>query len=313
MFPTPILFLVFNRPETTRRVFEVIRQREPAYLFIAADGPRAGNEADDADCRQVKEVVSRIDWPCDVKYLYRAQNLGCKLAVSSAITWFFEHVEEGIILEDDCLPDPGFFDFCQTLLEYYRENPAVMHISGDNFQFGKQRGAASYYFSSLVHVWGWASWRRAWHSYDVNMSDWPRFKNSDRFGDLFGHRETVIQYWKHILDKVYEGKIDTWDYQWQYHVWNQGGFAVIPNVNLVSNIGFGSQATHTRDMNCFAALPVGSIPRIKHPPAIHPDRSADDFFFRGLGLLPGRKEKIQDFIKRGKYKLMRMMKRTPVI
>jgi len=168
-FNTPILFLVFNRPNTTQRVFNVIRQVKPKQLFVAADGPRRDKGADEEKCEATREIVKQIDWDCEVKTLFREENLGCGKAVSSAITWFFENVEEGIILEDDCLPNLDFFGYCEELLDRYRDNREVMFIGGDNFQKGKKWGDASYYFSAYNHVWGWATWKRTWDIYDFKL------------------------------------------------------------------------------------------------------------------------------------------------
>lgn len=237
---TPILFLVFNRPDTTARVFEAIAKQQPKYLYIAADGARL-NKAGEADlCEKVREIASNVTWPCEVKTLYRNENLGCKVAVSSAIDWFFSQVEEGIILEDDCLPHEDFFVFCETLLHRYRNNEQVMHIGGANFQFGKNRGQASYYYSTYAHIWGWASWKRAWKIYDVN------FKHQD-FDKLLKQkfkRKLEQSYWKSILTRLQNNSLNTWDYQWTFSIWKKNGFCIVPNVNLVTNIGVGADATH---------------------------------------------------------------------
>jgi hypothetical protein len=172
---TPVLFLIFNRPNTTEQVFEAIAKAKPRCLFVAADGPRTDKEGEAEKCQAVRDIIKRVDWDCEVKTLFREQNLGCKEAVSSAITWFFEQVEEGIILEDDCLPSDSFFSFCAELLEKYRDDKRIMMISGDNFQDGIQRGDASYYFSSVPWIWGWATWRRAWRLYDREMQTFPSF------------------------------------------------------------------------------------------------------------------------------------------
>ena len=169
---TPVLFLIFNRPETTEIVFSVIRKAEPPRLYVAADGPRPDYPNDAESCEIVRAIATDVNWDCKVKTLFRDQNLGCKLAASKAIDWFFEQELEGIILEDDCLPDQSFFWFCQELLGKYRDDTRIMHIGGTNFQFGKERTKYSYYFSRYAHVWGWASWRRAWKFYDVEMKNW---------------------------------------------------------------------------------------------------------------------------------------------
>jgi hypothetical protein len=245
---TPILFLIFNRPDTTKIVFEQIKKIRPKRLFVAADGPRIDKAGEFETCMQTRKIIEQIDWSCELKTLFRDENLGCKRAVSSAIDWFFEHVEEGIILEDDCFPHECFFRFCKTMLDKYRDNPQIMHISGDNFQKGINRGDGSYYFTKYVHVWGWASWKRAWSHYDVCMSRFPEYKKNNLIKNVFDDIN-IQNNWIGTFDNVYNNKVDTWDYQWCFSIWCQNGLAICPNQNLVSNIGFHPEATHTKDVN----------------------------------------------------------------
>lgn len=279
LFCPPILFLVFNRPHTTQRVFEAIRQARPPRLYVAADGPRANREGEVEKVKIVREIATQVDWPCEVKTLFREKNLGCKVAVSSAISWFFEHEEQGIILEDDCLPHPDFFRFCEELLNYYADDDRVWVITGNNFQDGQVRGDGSYYFSKYNHCWGWASWRRAWGKYEVDISFWPEWKKSTdwqkKIPDFIERK-----YWERIFDQVYLGKIDTWDYQWTATVWYHGGITATPNVNLVSNIGFGSDATHTLSVDHpHANLPVFPLGDIQHPKEVAINVEGDRYTF----------------------------------
>ena len=184
-FNTPILFLIFNRPDTTFKVFEEIRKIKPAKLYIAADGPRPNVIGEEEKCTASRNIIKQVDWDCDVKTLFREKNLGCKIAVSSAISWFFENVEEGIILEDDTFPTQSFFWFCQELLDFYRNDSRIMHISGNNFQLGKIRGEGSYYFSKYNHIWGWATWKRAWRFYDVSLNTFPIFVQRKVIKNIF--------------------------------------------------------------------------------------------------------------------------------
>jgi hypothetical protein len=275
---TPVLFLVFNRPNTTAKVFEQIRLAKPSKLYIAADGPRVSVPSDIEKCRQVRDIASNVDWPCEVKTLFREQNLGCKKAVSSAITWFFENEEEGIILEDDTLPHPTFFRFCDELLDKYRDDRRVMMISGDNFQFGQKRTSYSYYFSRYNHIWGWASWRRAWKYYDVDMKLWPEVRDSSWLNDVFEYPRDA-KYWEDVLQRVYLASVDTWDAQWTFACWLHSGLTILPNASLVSNIGFNVEATHTK----YKDNPISNIPveamkfPIAHPDIILRDAWADDF------------------------------------
>ena len=277
MFNTPILFLIFNRPEITQRVFEEIKKQKPKYLFIAADGARTDNLQDVQKCKMARDIVlDGINWDCEVKTLFRDENLGCGIAVSEAVTWFFKNVDQGIILEDDCLPHASFFVFCETLLEKYKDDENVYGISGDNFQDGNQRGDASYFFSNYCYIWGWASWRRAWNSYDFNLKQLEVFKEKQLIKNI--DKRTVFKnYWFAILEKVVNKEIDTWDYQWLFTIWNNGGVAVAPNVNLICNIGFGKDATHTTALSSSANMITQDIYTITHPNAIKVDKIADRY------------------------------------
>lgn len=281
---TPILFLTFNRLDTTKQVFEEIRKAKPPRLYLASDGARQNVDGETEKVQAVRDyILSRIDWECEVKTLFRDTNLGCKYAVSGAITCFFENEEIGIILEDDCLPDQSFFPFCEELLTRYKEDKRVWHISGDNFQNGTKWGDGDYYFSKYNHVWGWASWRDRWDQYDVEMTDYETtiysikhyFANSKEF-----------RYWKQIFSNVYMGKTNTWDYQYTFSMWKNSGIAIVPNVNLISNIGFGEGATHTQSMSSPHANMISeSLPLpIKAPKlyeiAVEADTITTMLFFR---------------------------------
>jgi len=245
---TAVLFLVFNRLDTTKQVFNAIRQAKPPRLYIAADGARVSKEGEAEKVQAVRDFIQQnIDWDCEVKTLFREENLGCKYAVSGAIDWFFEQEEMGIILEDDCLPSQSFFWFCEELLERYQEDMRVWHISGDNFQEGIKRGDGDYYFSKYNHIWGWASWADRWKHYDVNMNSYNSFDASKQLLNIFNNKK-IQRYWGDVFLKVSQGKIDTWDYQWTYAVLSNNGLSVLPNKNLISNIGFGVDATHTMDL-----------------------------------------------------------------
>lgn len=276
---TAVLFLVFNRPDTTARVFEAIRQAKPPRLYVAADGPREGREGEAERVAKVREIATAVDWPCEVKTLFRTKNLGCKCAVSSAITWFFDQEEEGIILEDDCLPQPDFFTFCEGLLDRYRDDEKVSVITGDNFQAGLWRGQGSYYFSRYNHVWGWASWRRAWQYYDGDLTFWPEWKRSADWSNRLPDK-VERRYWEKILDRMHAQQIDTWDYPWTASVWYHGGLTATPNVNLVSNIGFGSDSTHTASADSpLAEMATGALGDLIHPETITQDQAADRYVF----------------------------------
>jgi hypothetical protein len=275
---TAVLFLVFNRPDVTAQVFEAISQAKPPRLYVAADGPRANRPGEAERCAEVRRIATNVDWPCEVKTLFRESNLGCKRAVSDAITWFFENEPQGIILEDDCLPDPTFFRYCEELLERYRYDQRIGMISGDNFQFGRRRNDDSYYFSKYVHIWGWASWRDRWvGSYDVTMAKWPRVRQEGRLADMVGNeRETA--FWGKNFERVYRGEIDTWDYQWVFANWVEGRSTILPATNLISNIGFDANATHTTSDSELANLPARPLTfPLKHPVGVIRNMQADAY------------------------------------
>jgi hypothetical protein len=259
---TPVLFLVFNRPDTTNRVFEAIKLAKPKKLYIAADGARTAEE--EIMCTQVRAIFKNTDWDCDVKTLFRTENLGCKIAVSEAINWFFDNEEEGIILEDDCLPGESFFGFCSTLLEKYRNNDRIGHIGGANFQDGNLRGQQSYYFSRLTHVWGWASWRRVWQNYDVNIASYPNFNINNEIKNVPSHN-AYAHNWLSSFEGVYTHKTNTWDYQYAYANLVNNYLSIIPNKNLVVNIGLGNGATHTSASHPFANMVQQNLTEITHP------------------------------------------------
>jgi len=273
MFKTPILFLIFNRPDTTQRVFDKIREQKPKYLYIAADGARQDKQGDAELCKQTRTITDQVDWNCEIKTLFREENLGCKKAVSEGITWFFDNVEEGIILEDDCLPSNSFFKFCEENFDKYRHHLRIMHISGEN-PLNKEFGKVSYYFSQIPHIWGWASWRRAWNLYDPEFQDFNYFIENNVIQNVFEQKE-VRKYWNKIFIRVKNGEISTWDYQWTYSLFINNGLSIVPNKNMVSNIGFGgSEATHTNENANCSDRKTYEVDKIIHPKFIIPEKQA---------------------------------------
>ena len=273
---TPVLFITFRRPDTTRKVFEKIRQAQPKRLYIAQNFPSSDNAEEIKKWKDVRAIIENVDWDCDNRKLYRERYLDVKTSVSSAIDWFFENVEEGIILEDDCLPSQSFFWFCQELLEYYRSDTRIMMVSGNNFQFGNIRGEGSYYYSKYAHIWGWATWKRAWRYFDVNMKNYESFKREDQINNIFDIKQQR-NYWNNIFQLTHDDKINTWDFQWAYTCFTNNGLCIMPNVNLVSNIGFSKKALHTKDENSiFSNIEVKEIKNIIHPNFILVDQEADN-------------------------------------
>ena len=263
-FATPILFIIHHRIETTQKVFDKIKEIKPRQLFIVVDGPC--NKKENEECLSVRKIVSYIDWNCEATYLFRDENLGCRDNVYSGISWFFSKVEQGIILEDDIMVDSSFFPYCEELLIRYKDNPRIGTISGDNFQYGHNSIPYSYYFSKYFHCWGWASWRRVWDLIDNKMTDWPTLRNTNWMEtDLPGE----LAFWNKKLDIVSLGGLDTWDYYPFYCLWKNKILNILPSVNLVSNIGFGHESTHTGDLNSI----MSNIPRKSMPfPLVHPEK-----------------------------------------
>lgn len=265
---TAVLFLIFNRLDTTRQVFEAIRQVQPRRLYVAADGPRSGHAGEEERVCVVRNyVLGNIDWDCEVKTLFREKNLGCGVAVSNAIDWFFEHEEQGIILEDDILPDQSFFPFCEELLKMYEGDSEVMIVSGDFFASGNFWSDNSYYFSRYPFMWGWATWRRAWRCNDRLMTKWPYLKSTNFLDQFSDGNKYFSLYWSNIFDMVCSGREDIWDYHFLFACWVNRGICITPYKNLVKNIGFGADATHTfDDKGWIANLP---LERIEFP-LVHP-------------------------------------------
>jgi hypothetical protein len=274
---SPLLFIIFNRPDTTARVFARIREARPPRLYIAADGPRPQREGEAQQCEAARAAVSGVDWPCEVQTLYRDQNLGCRDAVSSALDWFFSHEEEGVVLEDDCLPSPDFFSFSDTMLEHHRADERVRHINGSNFQHGRKRGEASYYFSRLSNVWGWASWRRAWRDYDKNLASHTEDQIYAEFLSVFGDPILATAWWTDAV-QAKRRIVNTWDFQLVATNLIKRGLVIVPNTNLISNIGFDTRASHTLKHDPKRAdLATGTLGPLTHPTAFVPDVEADRY------------------------------------
>ena len=268
---TPVLFLIFNRPDKTRLVFEKIKKASPSALYVAADGPRSLSEKE--ICESTRAILNEVDWDCEIKTFYRDENLGCRKAVSEALNWFFAEVEYGIVLEDDCLPADSFFGFCSALLAHYKDDKRIGHIAGINFQNGNIRGNGSYYFSRLTHICGWASWRRVWKEYDVEMSSFQLFEQLNEIKKIPGYAD-FENYWIQCFKGANTHQINTWDYQYGYLNIIANRSCIIPNNNLVTNIGVGADSTHT-NQHPFQNIPFEEISTIIHPTFFIPDSIAD--------------------------------------
>jgi hypothetical protein len=278
----PVLFLIFSRPSTTEIVFEEIRKAKPSKLFVAADGPREGRPGEREKCEAARAVISKVDWDCEVKTLFRDKNLGCGRAISEGITWFFEHVDEGIILEDDTKPGPEFFRFCAEMLEYYRDDHRVMEVSGTSLpnRFAKTC-AYSYFFSDWDHIWGWATWKRAWKHYDYSIKRYPEVAEKRL---LLGNYTSIYEqyYMEHLLDLAYyeNDKVTWWDIQWGFARKINSGLSVVPTKNLVINLGFGSDATNTTDGSHWKGVEIEKMEfPLKHPEFVMRDKIIDGEVF----------------------------------
>jgi hypothetical protein len=288
-FDIPILLIIFNRPDTSEKVFQEIRKQQPKYLYVAADGPRVDRPDDMEKCKVTRSIIDQIDWECDLKTLYRSENLGCGKAVSGAITWFFDQVEMGIVLEDDCLPNPDFFPYCRELLIKYKDNEKIMWIAGNNCDIKSCKTDSSYYFSKYNHVWGWASWRRAWKYYSYTLD---HFDKRDIFKKINSQFLTLGEklYWytRYVIithPKIrIKRKINTWDYQATFSIWMNDGLSILPQNNLITNIGFGENETH-KSKKQFIYDNKAILPLI-HNDIIIQDKKADCILYKSTYIKP---------------------------
>ncbi len=266
MLDVPVLMLVFNRIETTAKVFEQIQKARPRRLYVVADGARAHKVGEMQKCEAVRQLfLDKIDWDCELYTLFRSENLGCRRSVSTGISWFFEQEEEGIILEDDCVPEQSFFSFCQEMLDKYRHNDQIMHISGSQLLPQRyQTQPDAYLYARVPYIWGWATWRRAWQLYDAEMQAWPNFL-ATRTNELLGLGNFIKNKFLKNMQAVYRYELDTWDYQWTFSLWQNKGLSIVPNRNLISNIGFGADATHTATVSHLANQKLTTIGKNLNP------------------------------------------------
>lgn len=249
-FTTPVLLIIFNRKDNTQKVFDQIKKVKPKHFFIAADGPRTNRPDDAQKCAETRQIIEQIDWECELKTLFRDENRGCGYGPAEAITWFFEHVEEGIILEDDCLPSLSFFPFCETLLKKYKADTSVFMISGTNPLSRWKQNEKSYFLSKMGGSWGWATWKRAWQYFDHDMKEWHQPDILNILENKIKNRKILTYLIKEF--EIYshnDRKKDVWDYQWFFARIMQGSTSVVPTLNLISNIGFGEDATHTKELD----------------------------------------------------------------
>ncbi|NEQ65707.1 MAG: glycosyltransferase family 2 protein [Symploca sp. SIO2D2] len=293
---TPVVLIIFNRPDSTEKVFATIRQAKPQKLFVISDAPRPDKPGEAEKCAATRALIEGVDWDCEVFTNYSDVNLGCGKRISTGISWVFDQVEEAIILEDDCLPHPTFFRYCEELLDKYRDELRVMSICGIAVE--KSTRDFSYYFSHYFNCWGWATWRRAWYHYDYQMKHWPEILETGWLDEFLQDRQ-IVQDWTRRFNKAYHGLSSsyTWSYQLQFACWRQNALVIRSNSNLISNLGYGIGAAHTnnpKDKLANLSLEPISFP-LKHPTEITRDLQADDLI---------KKSMVRDY-KRSKNLLIR--------
>ena len=283
----PVALIIFNRPHVTAQVAAAVAKAAPSKVFVVADGPRRDQANDTTKCAATRAVIDQMDWPCEVVKKYSEVNWGCGLGPSTGLNWVFTQTDRAIILEDDCLPHPSFFPYCDELLERFQADEQIMQIAGSNFQGGHRRGGHSYFFSRFKICWGWATWQRAWRHMDMAVRSWPEYRETTWLREHAGDPRAA-QHWAEKFDGAYraKGKVDYWDYQWLFSTWRQNGLCVMPNVNMISNIGFDEEATHTKWAESrWARLPLQEMPfPLQHPPAISRDEEADEYFVKQVVL-----------------------------
>ncbi len=277
-----VLFIIFNRPEQAFRVFNAIRRAKPKRIYIAADAPRKSVESDAMLCASCRSVIELVDWDCEVKTLFPEENLGSHTAIPNAIDWFFRHEEQGMVLEDDCLPNSGYFYFCDMLLDRYKNNSKVWWINGSNLGMNAGARKADYGFTMYPISWGWASWRRAWRKFDRGMGSYKGSASVKELSYLSGKPYIYKLYWMSVFR--YAKKIPNWDYRWIYTCWRHEVISCVPSVNLISNIGFGGDATHpTKNNDPLANIQLVEFNEcIKHPSVVRRSSEIDSYFDQNL-------------------------------
>ena len=294
---TAVLFLVFNKPDTTRQVFEAIRKAKPTRLYIACDGAREGNNKDRQNIIEVKKITSKVDWPCKIKTRFNKKNLGCKYAVSSAISWFFKYEKMGIILEDDCLPSKSFFYFCDDLLAKYKNEHRIMHIAGMTYVEKKNnKENYSYHFCKVGGIWGWASWRRAWKKYELEMKSYKQATQENIFDHIFYGKPQMKDFFKNMFKHAYKNNY-TWDYQWTFTKIIHNSINIMPAKNLIKNIGFANKnATHTTNKESkYSDMKINQLNfPLNHPKFIVID---ENFNYENFKYVYGVREKLVRVLK----------------
>jgi hypothetical protein len=281
---TPVVLVIFKRSETTAKVLEMIRRARPSQLFVVADGARPDVPGEAEKCAEARAVIDQVDWDCHVVKDYSVENLGCGRRLPTGLDWVFSQVEEAIILEDDCVPHPSFFRFCEELLERYRHDSRITSISGQNVQPTQSHIHHSYYFSAYNHCWGWATWKRAWQNFDFHVKAWPEVQRQNLLHHILQDADAV-KYWSKNFQAIYEGRETAiWDFQWTLACWLQSGLGILPRHNLIANIGVGADSTHFNNNHAnYLNLPTQPLEfPLQHPEFVVRNTVADDITRRLL-------------------------------
>jgi hypothetical protein len=274
----PVAFIIYNRPDTTIKVFEQIRKAKPSKLYVIADGPNENKPNDKEMCKQTRKIIESVDWDCEVKKNYAEKNMGCGNRPASGLNWVFENEEYAIVLEDDCVPAQSFFWFCQEMLIKYKDDTRIMIVSGNNYNEERKRNDDSYSFCRYGHSWGWATWARSWKHFDFDMKRWPKFRDNGHMDDIFRTKEE-INFFTAAFDNVYAKHDGIWDFQFGFAIWANGGLSIVPCFNLVSNIG--AVGTHSSSACSFHFRAVNENFRvIKHPDYVLRNNWYDEYHFK---------------------------------
>lgn len=303
---TPVVLIIFNRPDTTARVFAEIAKARPRKLFVVGDGARDGRPEEHVRVMAARQILEQVSWDCEVLTDLSEKNLGCKTRISSGLDWVFGQVEKAIILEDDCLPHPSMFRFCEEMLQFYRDDERVMMIGGTNYLQDKLDLGASYFFSRYFAIWGWATWRRAWKKYDIGMQQWEQLR-SKRQINAFYCRDSMRRHVAAMFDQAALGKVDTWDIQWFYSCLFNNGLSVVPSVNLISNIGSEGTHTSTDTRNNFLPLFEIDTANLIHPALVHPNYEYDDRIFASR-VAPNVVMQLPSMLARARRNLLRRVR-----
>lgn len=270
---TPVVLIIYHRPELMINVIESLRSVRPSKIFVIADGPK--DKSDEIRCDETRNLIKSIDWKCNIYKNYSSKNLGLRKRVVTGLNWVFSKVDRAIILEDDLKINKSFYRFCEEMLERYKNDKKIISVAGNNFLFGRHNITEGYFFSRYIHSWGWATWRRAWKLYDDKMTDWPKVKESGELKNKIKN-PFIYLYWTNRFDLTYKRLVNSWAYCWTYTSFINNKLTIVPSVNLVSNIGIGSRATHTMDKNKVMNVPTKTVNfPLKHPMVVKRDGVAD--------------------------------------